>query len=68
MIREWVEKLKVEYVETRSMILADLNLFQEWLTENVDWDGVNVGIHLNKMFKHQFSHVDLPIELDQKES
>lgn len=68
MIREWVEKLKVEYVETRSMILADLNLFQEWLTENVDWNGVNLGIHLNKMFQHQFSHVDLPIELDQKES
>jgi len=62
------KELKVKNVESCLVVLADFNLGQKGLTQNVYRD---IGVLLEQFYEaseHHFSDVDFPVKLNQQES
>lgn len=50
------------------MVLTNLNLLQQWLTEYFNRNSFKVFENIDKMPYHQFSDLNFPIEFYQEES
>ena len=68
MLRESREELKVKHVEAGCVVLRNLYLLQQRLTQDLKWDRLNVVEELNEVLEHVLSGLGLPVKLDQKES
>ena len=63
-----LEELEVKDIEACGVILRNLYLFEERLTEDCNWDCVDSLEQLDEVAKHEFSYVNFPVKLDQNKS